>query len=482
MKTITKNTTYLMFAYIVQKILTFLYFIFVARMIGDVNLGKYVFALSFAIIFSVFIDLGLNQVLIKEVAKCKEKIIAYLSNIFIFKVLVGIVCFLIMVLIINLSNYSLETKILVYWAGGTMILDSLNSTFYSVWRGLQNLKYEAIGIILYQGIVVLFGSMVLILRLPIYALILALILGGLVNFLFVLITLRKKALIVPKIILFNKKIIFFLLKITIPFALSLIFARILSCLDVVLLKILADDRSVGIYSVAFKLVSALQFIPTTFVAALYPAFSNYFVFSKEKLIFIFEKAFVYLIFIVLPILIIVIILADKIILGIFGSEFIDSIFALKILIISLFFIFLSSVNNSFLTACNKQIINTITMGIGMGLSIILNLIFIPLYSYVGVAFVAVAVSFMIFCVTLFWVNKVFLEFTESIWRRREFIKKILKSVFAVTMMGLLIFCLKSIVLWFVLIFVGLIFYVGILFLIKGFTLSEAKSILEKIKN
>jgi O-antigen/teichoic acid export membrane protein len=481
MKTITQNTTYLMFASIIQKILTFGYFIFIARIIGDINLGKYVFALSFTVIFSVFIDLGLNQVLIREVAKCKEKIITYLSNIFIFKILASAICFLIIILVINLLNYPLETKILVYWASGTMILDCLNSTFYAIWRGLQNLKYEAIGIIVYQVLVVLLGSIVLLLRLPLYCLFLALILGGLANFLFVLISLRKNALIFPKIILFDKKIIFWLLKVTIPFSFVIIFSRILSYSDIILLSTLTNDRNVGIYSAAFKLTFALQFIPGIFAASLFPAFSNYFISSKEKLIYIFEKAAIYLIFIILPISVISIILSDKIILGIYGIEFANSILVLKILMIGLFFIFLSYIIIPFLNACNKEVISTFILGIGMFVSIILNLIFIPIHGYIGAAWTATIVPMIMFCLSLFWINKIFSESIESILKRKELIKKILKSVFSVTVMGLFIFYLKSMILWFVLIFLGFIFYFIILFLTKAITQNEIKMILERIK-
>ncbi|MBI4652660.1 flippase [Candidatus Kuenenbacteria bacterium] len=480
MQTITQNTTYLMFASVVQKILTFGYFIFVARIIGDINLGKYVFALSFTVIFSVFIDLGLNQVLIREVAKCKEKIIIYLSNIFIFKISASVICFLIMILIINLLNYPLETKILVYWAGGIMILDCLNSTFYAVWRGLQNLKYEAIGIIIYQGLAVLFGVAVLLLKLPLYTLILVLILGGLANFLFALITLRKKALIFPKVILFDKKIILLLLKITIPFSFAIIFSRILGYSDIILLSVLTNDRNVGIYSAAFKLTFALQFIPGIFAASLFPAFSKYFISSKEQLIYIFEKAVVYLCFIVLPISVSSIILGDKIILGIYGLEFIDSILVLKILMIGLFFIFLSYVIIPFLNGCNKEVVSTTILGIGMAISIVLNLIFIPIYGYIGAAWTATIVPIIMFCLFLFWINKIFSESIESILKRKELIQKILKSIFAAAIMGLFIFYLKSTVLWFVLIFLGLVFYAIILFLTRAITLNEIKLIWEKM--
>ena len=63
--------------------------------------------------------------------------------------------------------------------------------------------------------------------------------------------------------------------ITYTFALAAIFAKIYAYMDTFLIKIFLGDEEVGFYSVAYKITFALQFIPLAFVAALYPAFSNY---------------------------------------------------------------------------------------------------------------------------------------------------------------------------------------------------------------
>ena len=54
-KSVTKNTSYLTIAYIAQKVLSFFYFVLVARFIGVESLGKYTFALSFTTLFAVFV-------------------------------------------------------------------------------------------------------------------------------------------------------------------------------------------------------------------------------------------------------------------------------------------------------------------------------------------------------------------------------------------------------------------------------------------
>ena len=71
---IAKNTSYFTLALIVQKIISFSYFTIIARNLLPDDLGKYYFAISFTTIFAIFIDLGLSNVLMREVPKIKEKI------------------------------------------------------------------------------------------------------------------------------------------------------------------------------------------------------------------------------------------------------------------------------------------------------------------------------------------------------------------------------------------------------------------------
>src|SRR3990167_823816 len=86
---IAKNTAYLTMAFTAQKILSFAYFAFIARFIGndDSGIGKYVFALSFTAIFGMFIDFGMHPVLIREIARDKSKIAALLSTILTSKII-----------------------------------------------------------------------------------------------------------------------------------------------------------------------------------------------------------------------------------------------------------------------------------------------------------------------------------------------------------------------------------------------------------
>jgi len=141
--TIAKNTIYLTVATIGQKILAFLYFILIARLAGVEGTGKYFFAVSFTTIFSIFVDLGLSSVLIRETAKKREAAGRYLGNILGAKIILGALTYLAVVLTINIMDYPAVTKLMVYLSGIVMLLDSFNVTFYAIFRGRQNLRYES---------------------------------------------------------------------------------------------------------------------------------------------------------------------------------------------------------------------------------------------------------------------------------------------------------------------------------------------------
>ena len=66
---IAKNTALLSISQILIYILTFFYTIYIARYLGAEGFGILSFALAFSGIFSIFADLGLNTLTVRELSK-----------------------------------------------------------------------------------------------------------------------------------------------------------------------------------------------------------------------------------------------------------------------------------------------------------------------------------------------------------------------------------------------------------------------------
>jgi O-antigen/teichoic acid export membrane protein len=470
---IAKNTTWLTIAYILQKIFAFVYFTLIARWLGADNIGIYTFAISLTTILSVFIDLGLSPVLIRESAKFKDKANEYLNNTNTAKLVLAVLSYLAAIIIVNLLHKPAMTQVMVYLAGLIMILDSFTLSFWAIFRAYQNLKYEAISIIINQILIVIVGIAGILLKFPLYIIVIALLCGSTYSFLYSLLLLKKILKFKFKL-KWNKALLNSLLKIAIPFALAGIFTRVYSYVDQILLSTIIGDRALGFYSIAYKATYALQFVPAAFAAAIFPAMSNYYLNAKEKLQNVFEKSMYFLIIFSIPIALGTASLADKIILKLYTSEYEPSILTLQIFILAVIPIFLSYPVGSILNSCDKQMTNTVNMGVTMILNIILNIILIPKYEHLGAAAAALISLTILFFLNLYWVPKIIT------FDYKFLLFKIFKATFASIIMALIIIYLKPTINFGILILLGALIYGGIMYLIKGFTKEDISYLLQAI--
>jgi O-antigen/teichoic acid export membrane protein len=171
---IAKNTSYFTMALVLQKVISFSYFTIIARSLSPEDLGKYYFAISFTTIFSIFIDIGMANVLTREVARPDSSLLddkepidtatrssRLLGAVIAIKLPLAAFSFIALNFIMLPLGYSDLIKDLVYLSSACMILDSLTLTLFAVARGFHNLLWESIASFLYQLVVLLTGLAVI---------------------------------------------------------------------------------------------------------------------------------------------------------------------------------------------------------------------------------------------------------------------------------------------------------------------------------
>lgn len=464
---IAKNTSYFTLALILQKIISFTYFTLIARALGPEDLGKYYFAISFASVFSIIMDLGLANVLTREIAKEKNGSNKFFGAVLAIKLPLTIITGATIVILANLLGYPELTKILIYFSTVCVILDSFTATFFSVARGRHNLFYESISSVAFQLIVLATGVIILKLNLGLKWLMGALLIASIFNFFYSLAVVKIWKLSLRPI--FDYKLIKYVLGISIFFGLFALFQKVYIYFDTVLLATLAGNYYAGLYQVAFKIINAIQFLPLAFTASLYPALSAYWAGDREQLAITFERAMNYLIIISLPISIGIATLADKIVL-IFKSGYTDAVWPLQLSIAALLFMFAAYPIGSLLNACDKQKINTLNMGLTVGASIILNLILIPKWQAVGASITVVATSILLLILGLIQVPKIIA------YQPKRILKVLGKSLTASLVMMILIIYLKYYLSVFIIVPLAGSLYFAILFFLKGFKKEDVISI------
>ncbi len=379
---LARNTSYLTLALVGQKIISFLYFTYLARIFGPEDVGRYVFALSVTTLFSVFLDLGLANVLTREVAREPGSAgrlfgltLAY-KSMALAAVVGGVVGYAFAL------GYPAPTRQLIYLACAVMVLDSVTLAVYSVLRGLHTLVWESIGTVLMQATVAVLGVAVSLYTRDLRWFMLALMAAAFTNMAFSLWRLKASGMSLG--FRFSRSEFAALARIAWPFALAAILTRLYGYVDNLFLSYFGGDRAVGIYSVAYKVTFALQFIPAAFSASLLPGFSTYFVSAPEKLADTFGKALTYLMAIAVPVSLGIIAIAPEVLAWLY-PRFGESLWPLRILMFSLMFLFATFPMGALLPAVNRQERNTFNIGLAAVSAVVLNALLVPRFGPTGAA-------------------------------------------------------------------------------------------------
>ncbi len=455
-KRIAKNTAFLVFGDLISKILSLLLIVFFARHLGDVVLGKYSFAFAFTGLFFIIADFGLTPLITREVARNKEKAAKFIANTAVMRLVLSILVFFLIVVSLRLIQYSPLTTKAVYLIAASRIFLNLSGVFRSIFKAFETMEYEFLIIITERIFTCSAGILVLFLGYGLIAVSWIIALGSFLSLLlsafYVFRTFAK-----PKLEL-DFEFWKYASKESFPFLLSGIFFMIYYQIDTVMLSMMEGDAVVGWYSAAYRLVTPLGFIPGAFVASLFPVMSRYFVSSPESLKFAYEKAFKYLLILALPLAVGTTLLADKVIIAVYSYEFSNSIIALQILIWSEAIIFLNAVFGTVINSINKQKVNTYLTGINAVFNVVLNLLLIPTFSFVGASIATVATQLVGGTMAFCYLRKNFHSpgLISILWR----------SVFASLLMGGVVVLLRSLPIPVIVVLSGITYFLAIIVL-KG---------------
>ncbi|MEN6592273.1 MAG: flippase [Methanobacterium sp.] len=386
-RTIAKNTSVLYIAQIITYVLGFFLTVYTVRYLSVDGYGILSAALALTGIYVVFGDLGLSTLTVREVARDRSLTKKYVGNTTVIKLFLSLFTFLLTVLTVHIIGYSETTVIVIYILTAAFIFNAFSSIFYSIFQSYQKMEYQSVATILNSAVMLLGTLLAIYLGLDVIAFAFIYLIANAINFLYILVTYTWKFYLpnVEMDLNFWKPTI----KEALPLSITSLFAVLIFRIDSVMLSVMSSMEAVGFYSAAYRLMEALIFFPQVYTTAIFPVFSKLYVSSINPLKGAYIKSFKYLTILSLPIAVGITLLAEPIILLLFKPDYIPSILALQIVVWVLPFIFINYIQGSLLTAMNRQVTYLKITAASLVLNVGMNLVFIPLYSYLGAAFVTV---------------------------------------------------------------------------------------------
>jgi O-antigen/teichoic acid export membrane protein len=456
---IFKNTGVLLISQFSSYILGFFYVLYTARYLGAEGFGILSFALAFSGILGILADFGLSTLTTREVARNKSLTGKYLANTSLMRIFSAIFTFVITILIVNIIGYPQNIIYVVYFVVIYTLMTTFSQMFYSIFQTYEEMEYQSIGTVL-NSVLLLGGTLFAIsYGWDVVGLASIYLFVGAVTLIYNVIICSWK-FIVPKIE-FDPSFWKSTLKEAWPFGLTGFAGMIYTYIDSVMLQLIQGNEVVGWYNAAYRLMLVFLFIPIVINLAVFPVMSRLYSSSENSLKLMYEKYFKFMIMVGIPLGVGTTILADKIIILIFGTGYLQSIIALQILIWTTVITFSGAAFVRLFEATNRQLTITKISGMGVVVNILLNLLLIPKFSYVG-ASVATVITEIMVVGSVFGVSYKIGYVIE----RKKLLNDILKITMAALIMGVFIWYFRDLTLL-LLVPSAALTYLGLLYLIGG---------------
>lgn len=406
-KRLLRNVSYLIFAQVLVKIISFFYVLFLARNLGVNNFGLYSVALSYFTITSTLIDFGISRYLIKEATLNRKNLSFLISNIIVLRISSFLPVFTIfgaLLYAFDPSKLRAELSLLAFLA---VLPQSISLTLDNVFISLQKLSYSAIAMVLTNISITVFGVLLIYFGYGAFGGLIALILGQLINVVVLTIFLFKENLSMSGTVSF--KIMHEVFLKSLPYGLLGFFGFVYFKVDVLILGYLKGSYETGIYGAGYKFLEAVNIIPSALSVTLFPALV---VLHKENAGQIrYLSVRIIKIMGVLGILtaLLFIMILPKII-EILLPSYLPSIFVIQILALSIPLMFIHVPLVQVLLSEEKYLKPLILAAlIPLSFNIIANLLFIPLYGYVASAIVTVISDLVSLIVVIGAIYKYFIK-------------------------------------------------------------------------
>ena len=369
------------------------YSMYTARYLGPERYGTIAFALAFTSIFGVVTDLGINTLTIREVARNKNSATTFLGNLLLIKSILVIITVAFIVVAVNLTGHDWIEIDVTYLISISIILSAFNGAFNSLFQAFERIEYVSIGSVL-SNISMLLGAGYAISQgfgvigfacIYIFSSIL-----GLAYTLFV-----ANRLHLTHALQIDREMIWPMMKEALPFGITALSGMIYTYADSIMLSSLKGNEVVGWYNAPYRLMLMMLFIPNVINVVIFPVMSRYFTSSPSFLKLIYTKYLKFMLILSLPLGMGTTLIADKIILFVFGVGFENSIVALKIIIWTIVLTFIGAAFARLLESVNQQRIITKISMVCMVVNVLLNILLIPKFSYIGSSFVTVVTEFLL---------------------------------------------------------------------------------------
>jgi O-antigen/teichoic acid export membrane protein len=387
---VTSNVSAIFLGRGAEMLITLVSVTLIARNLGVEQYGLFSSIIAFTVLVSKFIDIGFGPIVFRETSK-KDSTSNLLSTAFSLRIILLLALFLVYNTFSVLTDLNQKEMLLSNILFLNIIFSSKYMNFRELLEVLFKVNLNMFSVMLFNTIdsiaLLIFVFLMPYLGGGLEYLVIVYVISNIPGFLLLIISLRKKYNYRFK---FSLKQGTWLIRESIPLFGTVVLTTAFQQLDVLLLRSLDSEYSVGLYSAALRLTVPLGIIPQALITTIFPLIVR----GREtgsastmpatrlvyKILFLFSFSISF----------IITFKAEYIIKLIFGGEYSDAYLPMTILFWSILFTYFNTFTLNLLTVYNKQKYNFFATLLIVVVQIILVILLTPIYSASGVAIARVA--------------------------------------------------------------------------------------------
>lgn len=386
------------------------FLIILAGNLGTTGMGYYTTVTAFVAFFVNVADLGINTVMMRELAQNPDKRESITGDFLGFRIVLSVV---IMALALPVAQLFPQYDSLIVTGVGVAALAQLflliNQTFVSVLQVSLQLDRAVMGEIVNRivtlALVVVAARMTNTMEAFFYAVLWITVIAALVNMGITYLFARKLWPVVPR---FNTKRWTPILRMVIPMGVFSFLGMVHFKSDTVILSLLKPAHDVGIYGYAYKIGEIMFSIPMMFIGIVYPQMSALFRDNKPEFLNLTQKSFTVLLFVTLPFIAGIYALAPHLTTLLSRQSVADGLLAgdvLRVLTLAMFAWFFGALYQHILLAGSSYTGLIRNLAIAVVVNVGFNFFLIPEYSYYAAAWTTVITEFVMLILTVLYVQK-----------------------------------------------------------------------------
>jgi O-antigen/teichoic acid export membrane protein len=384
---ILKNSTALVLATGMERVVTFFLTLYIARSLGRSSLGEYSLAISFMAIFATISSFGQHVIVPREVARHRPQAFIYLLNSSAISLVASLPSAVMMIVAAHLLNYPDRVTGYIYVIGFVLFPETLVAIGEAAIQGLERLEYVTLVRFLTSTFRVACSLAVLHWGYGLGAVFVVWGISQTIAFA-AYIWLISRTTSAPRFHL-NPSLLKNLVQSSLIFLVVSINATLFKRIDVVMLSKIGGVDAVGTYAAAGKLVLTIETMAPAFLLSVFPVMSAAFVVSKEKFEKICTESLKLVTVVIVPI-VFALCVAGRIVPMLFGKEFSDSVPVFQVLIWMLVPGLTSSMLFRAILASDNEKISLLFGAVKAVVNVSLNFLLIPGYGALGASIAAVA--------------------------------------------------------------------------------------------